>query len=56
MTDLYTALQTNPHVHFLAAKIEVASIQSFYGQHRHAKVRFIANTSSLPVQLPTGIW
>ena len=56
VSDVYTALQTNPHVHLLASGIEAASIQRFYRQHRHTKVRFIVNTRNLPVLLPTGTW
>ena len=56
MTDVYTALQTDPHVHYMGAEVEVGSVHTFYEQHRHVQVQFVAITHSLPIQLPTAIW
>lgn len=50
VTDLYTALKTDPHVHMLGAAFEVGAVQIYYRQHRYATVRFVVSAQHLPVQ------
>ena len=58
ISDLYTALQTNPHMYLVGQSWKAAATQNFYAQHRGINVRLVLRaTLTYPYPIGSmGVW